>query len=150
MKTIKAQPTYRDGQRILDSGLRDADVLPTIEAMTTEAQRWQQSGMPGAFHHARLWIGGWFWTLQRHGHNGAPAPLWLWHRAGGEWTPCDALYAEKPLTVSDLTKLHGQHVKLELLVEDHEKGRRTSDVGRPWRTVREINLDGVRLGREHY
>lgn len=148
IKTGKLKPSYVSGQRMTAAGSPDTSCLPSIAAMTERATRWQLAGMPGAYNHARLWIGAWFWTLHQS-HVGA-APSWHWHRAGGEWVPCDALYNEKPLTLVDLEKLEGQHIKLELLREDFEKGRRTSDVGRPWATVEEIPLDGSRLNRTHY
>lgn len=145
-------PTYENGKPV-GQQLGEHE-LPSIEALSEKAWEWIRTGFPGYLHHARLWIGSRFATPQNCGH-GEPIgtlPGWHWHWAAGprQGEQCDALYEPGPFKLDDLTRNLGKVVRLSLLVEDHEHGTRTSDVGRPWFQVEEWTLtDGGRLQRIH-
>ena len=162
-----AEPLYEDGVRFAPDGDGDPNVVSTVNELTDIMIQWMQAGMPGATHHARLWIGDRFMTPQRptprrHGVIGGPQPLWVWHWAGetglvnrrtgeptGHSRQVDVLYDPKPATLRDFEQGRGQHARLELLREDHERGRSRSDIGRPWAAVRTVELDD-RLGPSSY
>jgi len=143
------QPTYVAGQRT--GAGPDSRALSSLTALTLKASLWMDSGMPGAYHHARLWIGSRFATLQRCNCTNAGPVMrgarWHWHYAAGAagsgGAQCDVLYEMAPLTGGDVERAYGNRVRLDLLTEDHANGHRTSDVGRPWRCVESWDLDGA-------